>query len=221
MSEGNIGSLIMDSFSLLFMSGILVYTAMYRQRGRMDDRLFYAMTLVNVVLAVSDGTAYLLEGRDLPALWETLTALNIIFFAAFEIFAYLFLLYIDYRAYRKEERILKQMIPYAFPWLFLCLILLVNLKTRWIFYFDAENMYQSGPFYNLVFLPALFYSVVCLIKLARIDRRLILLGAAAVLARVALGIWFRSISSTAFIYTVLLACTHIRVMNHPLSEVKP
>ena len=52
MSIGTAGSLIMDAVSLFFMAGILNYTHLYRKRGRLDDRLYFAMILVNVVVAL-------------------------------------------------------------------------------------------------------------------------------------------------------------------------
>ena len=41
LPDGTAGSVIMDAAALFFMSGILIYTALYRKRGRLDDKLFF------------------------------------------------------------------------------------------------------------------------------------------------------------------------------------
>ena len=105
MSIGTAGSLIMDAASLFFMAGILNYTHLYRKRGRLDDRLYFSMIIVNVVMAVADGLAYFLEGRDLPMVREVIIAANAVFFGAFALFAYLMMLYLHYRAYGDRERL--------------------------------------------------------------------------------------------------------------------
>ena len=81
------------------------YTHLYRKRGRLDDRLYFSMIIVNVVMAVADGLAYFLEGRDLPMVREVIIAANAVFFGAFALFAYLMMLYLHYRAYGDRERL--------------------------------------------------------------------------------------------------------------------
>ena len=52
----------------------------------------------------------------------------------------------------------------------------------------------------------------------RINPRLVLLGVILIAIRIALGVWFREISSTALFYTFFLLCTHIHVLNQPFNE---
>ena len=80
------------------------YTHLYRKWGRLDDRLYFSMIIVNVVMAVADGLAYFLEGRDLPMVREVIIAANAVFFGAFALFAYLMMLYLHYRVYGDRER---------------------------------------------------------------------------------------------------------------------
>ena len=221
MEQGIAGSIIMDATSLFFMGGILVYTSLYRQRGRMDDKLYFAMLITNIILAAADGVTYMLEGNMVIAGRTLMAAGNTAFFASFEIFAYLYLLYIDFRVYRNDERLRKIKIAYGIPCFLILSLLLVNLKTGWIFSVGENNNYLAGPYNDLVFLPVAFYFVVSLILIRLINVRLVFLGLLLIVTRVAWGVWFRDISSTAFTYTLFLACTHIHVMNQPLYEEAP
>jgi len=210
----------MDASSLVFLVGILACTSIYRQRGRLDDNLYFAMTLTVIALAASDAAAYLLEGRGLPGAREVMIAGNIVFYTAFEVFAYLFVLYLDFRIHRSEERVRARKLPYLIPCLLLLAVLLINLKTGWIFSVDEGQIYHSGPYNNVVFVPAAIYFLIAIGKIRQMDRRLIVLCLLAVAVRIAMGVWFRQISSTAFTYTLFLACAHIHVMNQPLTEDK-
>ena len=221
MTVGNAGSIIMDVASLFFMCGILVYTTLYRKRGRLDDRLFYVMVLVNIALAVADGVSYFLEGSSIVAARWLMIACNIVFYEAFAVFPYLFLLYLDYRAYQDKKHTRTVKLLTVAPCLLLFILLMINFKTGWIFWFSEDNMYHSGPLNNLVFIPVIFYVLICLYKVSRTSFRLVFLGLLLIAVRIVWGIWFRGISSTAFTYTLFLVCTHIYVMNRPINEVMP
>ena len=221
MSDGIAGSIIMDAASLFFMGGLLIYTSLYRKRGRLDDRLFFAMIAVNIALAVADGTAYLLERRIVEFAGSAISVCNIVFYAAFSIFPYLYMLYLDYRVYKDTKRIRKRKLVGGIPCFLLLILLLANLKTGWLYYVGEGNIYYFGPYNNLVFLPVAIYFLVSLYLVYRINPRLILLALLLLASRIAFGRWFRSISSTAFIYTLFLVCTHIYVMNRPLNEEAP
>ena len=210
--------IIMDAAALFFMSGILIYTALYRKRGRLDDKLFFGMVLTNMALAASDATAYLLEGRAFTEAGKMIVACNVVFYAAFEIFPYLFLLFLDFRVRKEPEHVRKSSVLYCIPALVIVVLLLLNLRTGWLYSVSKNNIYHTGPYNDVVFLPVAVYSVLILAKLYRIDRRLTLLGIILILARVGFGVWFRSISSTAMTYTLFLVATHIVVMNRTIKE---
>ncbi|MBO5503783.1 MAG: hypothetical protein J5969_04805 [Lachnospiraceae bacterium] len=218
LPDGTAGSVIMDAAALFFMSGILIYTALYRKRGRLDDKLFFGMVLTNMALAASDATAYLLEGRPFTEAGKMIVACNVVFYAAFEIFPYLFLLFLDFRVRKEPEHVRKSSVLYCIPALVIVVLLLFNLRTGWLYSVSKNNIYHTGPYNDVVFLPVAVYSVLILAKLYRIDRRLTLLGIILILARVGFGFWFRSISSTAMTYTLFLVATHIGVMNRTIKE---
>ncbi len=218
---GASGSLIMDITSFFFMVGILIYTELYRKRGRLDDRLFFAMIVVNMIMAFADGITYMLHGTVYPWARDVMIAGNMVFYTAFSVFPWIFFLYLDYSVYKDSARVDRMRLFTAIPWILMVILLLINLKTRWIFYFTADNIYRSGTLNELTFIPMAIYFLFSLIWVRKIDPRLVFLGILLAAVRILLGIWIRDISSSAFIYTLLLVCTHIHVMNRPLDKEAP
>ena len=218
MSIGTAGSLIMDTASLFFMVGIVNYTRLYRKRGRLDDRLYFAMIVVNIAMSVADGLAYFLEGRQLPMVRETIIAANAVFFASFALFGYLMMLYLHYRAYGDSERLRKIKIPAAIPLALLFALILLNSRTGWLYTVGEDAIYHSGPLNNLVFVPTALYFAVGEVLAYKINIRLVALGALIIVSRIGWGFLIRDISSSAFTYTLFLVCTHLHVMNAPLME---
>lgn len=218
MSTGAAGSIIMDVTSLFFMGGLLIYTSLYRQRGRLDDRLFFALVLVNMALAVADALTYLWEGSANPSVRVLIMIGNIVFYAAFELFPYFYLLYLDFRVYGSKDRLRKLKVLYGIPCFVILAMLLLNLWTGWLFVIGEDNLYYYGPVHNLVFVPVVLYFLVCLERVRKLSLRLICLGTLVIVSRILWGIWFRGISSTAFTYTLYLVCTHIYVMDQSIYE---
>ena len=210
------GTIIMDLAALFFMIGLMIYTSLYRKRGRLDDRLFFGMIVTNAVLAASELISFLVEDTPLIYMRELMYAENTVFYAALELFPYLFLLYIDYRAYRDKKRINKLKLLYAIPCLLFFILLAVNLKTGWIFSITKTNTYHSGPIDQVVFIPLLLYFVLIMIRAFKINPLLVLLGVLLIGTRIIWDIWYIGISSIAFIYALALVCAHIHALNRQM-----
>ena len=221
MLYGVAGSIIMDTSSVFFLVGILIYTSLYRKRGRLDDRLFFAMTVVNLVYAVVELLSYMQEGLQIPFMREIMIVENTVVYAALALFPYLYMLYTDFRANRDEQRLRRIKLLYGIPGLIYFLILGVNLKTGWIFSISKSCQFIDGPVDQIVFIPILFYFAVSLFRVYRISYRLVFLGLLIFAVRMILDVWYRPIQSTSFMYTLFLAFAHIHVMNQPLAEEKP
>lgn len=220
-SVGAAGNIIINTAALFFMAGILIYTSLYRERGRLDDRLFFAMIISNMVVAAADEASGLLEGSAFLGARPLMIAVNMVSFIGCAVFPYLLLLYLDYRVDQDTARIRRMKMVYGIPCFLLILLQVINLKTGWIFFIGKDNIYHFGVLSDLVFLPVAFYYLLSLIRVRRLDVRLIFPGILLIVARVCLGIWIRDIFSTAFVHTALLVCIHICVMNRPLREEEP
>ena len=220
MSFGTIGTIILNAVSLLLMAGILAYTSVYRKRGRPEDKLFLGMILTNMALAVGELLSYLLEYTTVPFTRELMIAGNTIFYMALTFFSYLLLVYIDYTIDPDAERVRKTKLLYGIPCFLIFVVMLINLKTGWIFSIGEGNVYQSG-LEDMTFLPVMpvwFYLLFSLFKVLWVNKQLGILGGSLILVRIALEIWARDISSTAFFFTLFLVILHLYVMNRPLYE---
>jgi len=218
MANAMAGSLIMDAASMFFLGGILIYTSLYRKRGRLDDRLFFAMVIINMVMAAVDGLSFLQKRMSLSVMREIMMIENTLFYAGMGIFPWLFLLYLDFRVYRDQSRLRKIKLLFGIPCLALLAVLILNLWTGWIFSVSEDNTWHSGPVDEWIYLPLLFYFVMALILTVKIDIRMVFISLLLAGFRFFSDRWIQGISSMAFTYTLFLVCTHIHVMNSPLTE---
>ena len=107
------------------------------------------------------------------------------------------MLYLDYRVYRDKGRLRKLRIPAFIPFLLLFVLLLINLKTGWLYTIADDATYQIGPLNNLIFVPAAMYFAVGEILAFKINFRLGALGALIIISRIFWGFISRDISSTS------------------------
>ena len=49
----NASSLIIDFMALLILVGMIVYTTLYRRRGKPEDKVFFALILADIVLSTA------------------------------------------------------------------------------------------------------------------------------------------------------------------------
>ena len=218
MSAGTGGTLIMIFSALLLLTGILIYTAVYRKRGRLEDRLFFYMILANAVMVVGELLSFLLELTTLPLVKEIMILGNTVFYITLTGFPYLLLVYVDYRIDQDKTRLRKWKLLYSIPCVLVILVMLINLKTGWIFTIREGNVYHSGRYANWVFLPPLIYFLLSLFKLFRANKRLAVIGLVLIVIRLFWQLWFPEVSSTSFVFALMLVCTRLYEMDSPLLE---
>ena len=213
------GSVILDTTALVFLVFILGYSSVFRKRGRTDDRLLFAMAVANMVMALAELGSFLLENRMLPSMRELMYAGNTFYYAAAVLFPFLLFLYTDYHALGGRERSGRMLLLFGLP----CLLLLlgglaVNLRTGWIFSITPENTFRNGPANYAVLILIGFYLLLSLIRIFRINPRLVVLGLLIIGARVLLDLWYSGISSTAFTYALILISVHIYAICRPAAS---
>ncbi len=221
MPVGTIGTIIMDASALLLMGGILINSSLYRKRGREEDKLFFHMTLSNMALATGELLSYLLEYSTFPFVKETMILGNTVYYISLVLFPYFLLVYLDYSISSSITRLRKTKLLFGIPCFLFIIVMLMNLSTGWIFSIREGNIYHAGINQWMDLLPMMlvwFYFLFSLIKMAKLNMRLAILGLLLILVRLSWEFWYPWISSTAFMYALLLACTHIHVMNRPMTE---
>ncbi len=111
----NISVLLIDGVSLAVLLGLVASTHVFRRRGRLSDRLFFAMVIMNLILAVSDIVIDLFAGFGMRyakitgKLFYSIATLGVYLLAAFAILFFSV-------SFRKEKLSLRNGIRYAlFP----------------------------------------------------------------------------------------------------------
>ncbi|MBO6092281.1 MAG: histidine kinase [Oscillospiraceae bacterium] len=221
LSSATAGTITMDIASLFLMGGILVYTSSYRKRNRPEDRLFFSMILSNIAMTVGELLSYSVENSTFPFTRELMITGNTVLFISLVLFPFLFFVYIDYLTDLDKVRIQKDKLLFGIPFFLFLAVMILNLKTGWIFSVGEGNIYQPGFLakqFWLPIIPVLFYLLFSLIKISRADKHLAGLGLLLIASRLVWEIWYPGISSTSFVFTLFIVCTHIYVMNHPIPE---
>ena len=104
LQPSEIASLFMNGAALMLLISVFLTTAIYRERGRLDDRLFFYMILVDSIIAVCDAISYVTDAHRF-AFARTLSTLSntgMLFFLT--VFGALLIALIHFRIYRQEER---------------------------------------------------------------------------------------------------------------------
>lgn len=221
---GMLGTVALLFVSILMMSGILAYSAPSRKRSRADDKLFFGMIIANIVLAVCEQVPGMLESTpDSFTRWLVILGM-LVCHAAAVLFPYLTLLFIDTCAGPEHAHTRRVRLLFGIP-CFLCFgLLIVNIWNGWVFSIDEGSplLNEGGGILRGVPMALIaLYTLLSLIRGWRVDLRIVFIGLILTAGWAVLELLFSSISSTSFIYTLVLMCFHIRMTGRPVKEVTP
>ena len=221
MSSGTIGTIIMDCSSLLMMAGLLIFMTRYRTRGRLQDKMFLGLILSNTALTAGELISFSLEYFTFPGVKALMYFGNTLFYIMLVFFPYLLLVYFDYSRDHNRQRERRMKLVYAIPFVFFFIVMIINLKTGWIFSISRENAFVAGPHRMtlLLLIPVWLYLLLSLVNIYIVEKRMVLPGVLLIAARLCWELWFQSISSTSFIFTLFLVCMHLFYMNRQYEEV--
>ncbi|MBR4513836.1 MAG: hypothetical protein IKO61_02990 [Lachnospiraceae bacterium] len=138
INNKNMTEILLDIIALFFICGMLIYTRVYRKRGRLCDKLFFVMLILNAAMAVSDAAISLLNQSSvsctgiLVRIFGTLLYLTI----TFECYAYV--LYLMSLLVKGETVVGKYYKPAAVPALVMTILIIANIFGEFIFYVDPR-----------------------------------------------------------------------------------
>ncbi len=219
ISELHLASIIMDSAAVFILLGMIVYTGLYRQRGRIDDRLFFWLSIIAIIMSVSDAITYVFDGGTVPGSALISLIFNNVFFITFELFAGMVVVYLDYHLNRKEEKFGKRGLIIMIPAMLSVVMILVNNIVHFLYWVDfSSNEYFEYAAYPAVFAAPLIYAVIAAVFVLRIDKRSAVVLAILILLRVVSRFLLQGVSSTAVIFAMGLVFIHLNVMREPFYE---
>ena len=219
LSTLSIATLIVDGAAVFLLAGLIIYSRLYRGRGEPSDRLFFAMEVLTIIMAVSDGLTYILDSSTIPKAYAVSYFCNTVFYLAFETIAGFFALYLLMRLKTPKPVSMKAAIVLLLPAAAMNVMVIANLFTRFLFDVNPlTNEYVSFDLYDLIFIGPAVYGGIILILLLRIDWTVVWLFLVLVSLRLFLGRILRDVSSTALLFAMGLVFAHIHMMGKPFRE---
>lgn len=126
---------------------MLMVIFVYNKKGGLsiDERVIISTIIgVTATILVADALCWVIEGR--PNISSTLPMhiFEILFFGGTVLACVLWLSYCDVLLINKPG-LLSRSIIYCLPCTVFFIVLLINIKTGWIYYYDDKNVYHRGP----------------------------------------------------------------------------
>ncbi len=220
LTDRNFASLFMNGATIFILIGIMINTSMYRRRGRADDKLFFAMLITDILIAVTDSLVAVANKKS----FSGAELMNIISYSLFYIleavFAYEVVMYLAHRLHGDEKRTNKLAIPLGAPVLAIMLMYLIGIPHGYFIGVNDDNSYYYAKLYILPVAIMLVYVVAAFVMafIYRIRNKtgkhtalwlyLIPIAACGVIPFLLGGI-----SLTAISLAVILAFMHMGTMN--------
>ena len=159
LTERNIAAIVLDGSAILILLGVMIYSAVFRRRGRAEDRLFLVMLKLNALMAASDALGSLFDEKSMSGA-GILAAIG---WGTYYIFVFAFLItFIQYTRARGGYSgidVKSWLWPVFIPGYLFMLLLLITPVTGWIFKYDENARFVYGPLLipqYIVFLIYLF-----------------------------------------------------------------
>lgn len=127
---------------------MLVVIFVYNKKGgiSINDRgIFNTIIGVMAAILVADASCWVIDGRTYISSTVPMHIFEIVFFGGTVLVCVLWLSYCDMLVIKKPGLLSRSLI-YSLPSTAFFIILLINIKTGWIYYYDDRNLYHRGPF---------------------------------------------------------------------------
>ena len=154
--------IITNAIGLTLLVGLLITSYLMRERHHLDDRMFTAMIFLCMGSCILEPVTWLVDGRPEPWAFALNYLGNTYCYLATNIYAYLWVLYVDLRLHRGTEHIRSWHRVLLVPTVILSLAIIGNLFGHYLFSIDEGNVYHRLPlsYINYVMVCiSLFYSI--------------------------------------------------------------
>ncbi len=214
LSETSTGTIILDITTIFLLTGMIVFTSLYRKRGFVSDRIYFCMIIADIVAALTDGLNYFFLESPLSSKGALITAGDTVFSIAFEVIMFMMVLFWDYRLREDKKHTVKFVKIAVWPCVLTIIMILGNLFGGYLFYFDkVSGSYVYAVWYDLIYVAVVIYVGIMLVQIFKKDKRTFIIFLLAIGCRILLRNVLRDVSSTPFIIAILLVFFHIQEMN--------
>ena len=137
--------LMANGLTVLMMWFLLLCRRKNRESLQVGDKIYDGMAIVNLLGALSETIAFLVDGKQFMGSRQINYVSNSICFMGTVSIGLLWCLYVELRIYRNYKRIFKKAKPVMFPWVVEVIMVLCNLfGTGIMFKISEENIYQRA-----------------------------------------------------------------------------
>ena len=134
-----------NGLTVLMMWFLLLCRRKNRESLQVGDKIYDGMAIVNLLGALSETIAFLVDGKQFMGSRQINYVSNSICFIGTVSIGLLWCLYVELRIYRNYKRIFKKAKPVMFPWVVEVIMDLCNLfGTGIMFKISEENIYQRA-----------------------------------------------------------------------------
>ena len=205
----------MDLTGCFILAGLSFYTALYRKRGRKEDRLFFALVLTDFVLCLVSAINHLFQYRLAHSYTRIAYIGNLAFQMLLHVFGFFLVSLVctlyygaDGYAKRKKERIFYNILIAAG-------ILANAIITPMGLLVKMENdVFSYGTLYYVAgYAIPVFFGIIAEIYLFRTNKRMFFVLFVLVAFRVFGEWWEPRLAATPFLLAILLVMAHIETMN--------
>lgn len=148
---------ISNGAAILLLLIVLLSSKRPLRHGSLDDRIYYTMVFFTIAQCVIETITFLLDGKLIYGNNMLLLVLSIILCINTIIFAYLWIIYADYKLFADMNRI-KRIYPFlSIPAVLTIIACLINLVTPVFFIVDKYNVYHRTDLYVIPYIFTYFY----------------------------------------------------------------
>ncbi len=152
--------LMANGTAILMMIFLLWCRKKNRESTHMEDKLYDAMCVINLMGAFFETITFLVDGNRFLFCREISYMANSLCFAGTASIGLIWGLYVDLRIYRNYKRTFKKAAIVMLPWLVECVAIILNLfGTGILFQISENNIYRRGSLAILGYVSLMIYFV--------------------------------------------------------------
>ncbi len=223
-TQRDIATIIMDSTAIFIVLGIYSQSKVIRKRGHSDDRLYFALLWIDLIIAASDIVTYIADGKHFPGAVVLNLAGITVFYISMVLFFMAWLKYTETRFFKRETVISRHKTAFAVPGVITLILLVINIFTGFIFSVSADNVYTRGILFVPMYLIMAFYLfggffVIFIYRRRSSRKKLVPLWTymAPILIGILVPFVFGGISFASVCIAIGLMFTHIGTMNEQMA----
>ena len=150
--------LMANGLAVLMMGYLLLCRRKNRESLHTEDKIYDGIALVNILGALSETVASLIDGKSFTGSRQINYAANSLNFIGMISMSLLWCLYVELRIYRNYKRILSKIAFFVFPWLVEVIMILCNLfRPGIVFRISGANVYQRAGGSLACYIPGIIY----------------------------------------------------------------